>query len=66
MHSFTPVATETSGVIIGPRSLEFLKKLGRRMKQQTGEDNATSFLLQIMSVAIQQGNAVSILGGFRG
>ena len=64
-HSLTPVAIETSGVI-GPKSLEFLKELGRRVRRQTGDERAASFLLQRISVAVQRGNAVSILGGLRG
>ena len=63
-HLFVPVAIETSGVI-GPHSLVFLKELGRRVRQQTGDANATSYLLQRLSVAIQRGNSASILGGLR-
>ena len=64
-HFFTPVAIETSGVI-GVKSVEFLKELGRRVRQQTGDEPAASFLLQRISVAVQRGNTVSILGELRG
>ena len=64
-HSFTPVAIETLGAI-GPKSLLFLKELGWRARRQSGDERAASFLLQRLSVAVQRGNAVSILGGLRG
>ena len=51
-HIFVPVATETAEVI-GPQSLKFLKELGRRIRQQTGDSNAS--LLQRLSMAIQRG-----------
>ena len=63
-HSFTPVAVETSGVV-GPQSLAFLKDLGRRMRQVTGEERSLSYLLQRVSVAVQRGNAASVLGTTR-
>lgn len=50
-HIFTPIAIETLGVI-DPRSLAFLKDLGRRIRDQTGEKKSTSFLLQWLSVAV--------------
>ena len=37
-------------------------ELGRRITAVTGERRATEFLLQRLSVAIQRGNAASILG----
>ena len=60
-HSFTPVAIETSGVI-GPQSLVFLHELGRRLEQTTGEANSRAYLFQRLSIAIQRGNAASVLG----
>ena len=63
-HSFTPVAIETLGAI-GPKSLVFLKELGWRARQQSGDERAPSFLLQRLSVAVQRGNAVDF-GGLRG
>ena len=44
-HSFTPVAIETLGAI-GPKSLAFIRDLGYRMKQRTGEERALTYLLQ--------------------
>ena len=59
-HSFTPVAVKTSG-IIGPQSLAFLKDLGRRMRQVISEERSLSYLLQRVSLAVQRGNATSVL-----
>ena len=64
-HSFTPIAIETSGAV-GPRSLLFLKELGRRMREQTGDKLAFSYLMQRLSVAVQRGNSAAIMGGLRG
>jgi len=60
-HTFTPVAIETSEVI-GTLSLLFLKELGKRVRQQTGDIRASSSILQRLSVAMQRGNSASILG----
>ncbi|KAL5516416.1 hypothetical protein EMCRGX_G001731 [Ephydatia muelleri] len=60
-YSFTPVAIETSGVF-GPKTTEFLKELGLRLRQVSGEANSFAYLTQRLSVAIQRGNAASVLG----
>ena len=60
-HIFTPIAIETSGVY-GSETLKFLKELGHRLKQTSGECNAYSYLLQRLSVAVQRGNATSVMG----
>ena len=44
-HSFTPVAIETLGAI-GPRSMLFLRDLGRRIALESGEPRSTDYLLQ--------------------
>ena len=36
--------------------------MGRRIATVTGEQRATEFLLQRLSVAIQRGNAVAVMG----
>ena len=41
--------------------MAFLKDLGRRVAQTT-EERSTTFLLQRLSVAVQRGNAASVLG----
>ena len=60
-YFFTPVAIETSGVF-GPKTTEFLKELGLRLRQVSGEANSFAYLTQRLSVAIQRGNAASVLG----
>ena len=60
-HFFTPVAIETTGVF-GPRTTEFLKELGHRLRQVSGEANSYAYLTQRLSVAVQRGNAASMLG----
>ena len=60
-YHFQPVAVETCGSF-GPDSRSFLQDLGHRLRMATGETRSFSFLLQRMSVAIQTGNAVSVLG----
>ena len=59
-HSFTPVAIETWELLA--QSLDFLKELGRRIRQQTGEAKSFPYLLQRLSVAVQRGNLASVLG----
>jgi len=56
-----PVAVETLGVH-GAGAVELLHELGRRITESTSERRATEYLLQRLSVAIQRGNAASVLG----
>ena len=58
-YRFQPVAVETAGVI-GQSSLSFLKELGRRISQETGDRREVEFLLQRVSVAVVRGNATSL------
>ena len=60
-YLFTPVAIESSGAI-GPQSRAFLQELGRHVQLELGDTNATMYLLQRLSVAVQRGNAVAIMG----
>ena len=59
-HTILPVAIESLGVI-GPISMAFFKDLSRRMRQRSGEVKAHQYLLQRLSVAVQRGNAISVL-----
>ena len=63
-HEFAPIAVEFSGVF-GPQSLTFVKELGRRLRYQTGEEKAGTNLIQRLSFAVQQGNAISIMDAWR-
>ena len=60
-HLFVPAAIETSGVI-NHEAMEFLQDLGRRMEEETGDNKETAYLLQIIFVMIQRGNATSFAG----
>ena len=60
-HLFEPVAIQTSGAF-GPSTMVFLEELGSRLKQVMGEANARSYLYQRLSMAVQRGNAASIMG----
>ena len=60
-YYFTPVAIETFGAW-APESLKFVKDLGRRIQENTGEKRATSYLIQSLSMSVQRGNASSIMG----
>ena len=56
-----PVAVETMGSW-GQMGLKFIKDFGSRIADVTGEKRSTSFLFQSLSMAIQRGNAISVLG----
>ena len=60
-HIFTPAAIESSGVF-GKETLKFVQDLGHPFKLASGENGAYLFLLQRLSVAIQGGNAASVMG----
>ena len=60
-HHFVPVAVETSGVL-GPEALQLLRDLGHRLREATGEQRSYQFLLQRVSVAVQRGNRVAVVG----
>ena len=60
-HIFTPIAIETSRVF-GSETLKFLRELGHCLRQASGECNGYSYLLQRLSVAVQRGNAASVMG----
>ena len=66
-HSFwfVPVGVETIGAL-GDGAGELFHELGRRIAAVTGERRATEYLLQRLSVAIQRGNAASVLGTLGG
>ena len=42
-------------------TLKFLKDLGHHLKLASGENSAYPFLLQRLSVAVQCGNAASVM-----
>ena len=46
---------------MGPQSHSFVRSLGRRICLYTGDENAGSYLMQRLSVAMQRGNAALIV-----
>ena len=63
MYLFAPVVIETSGVL-GKQTLSFLKDLACRVRKVSGEVMSFPYLLQRLAVAVQRGNAASVLGTF--
>ena len=60
-HTFAPVAVETTGAF-GTESLQFLKHLEIRLCSQSGNPSAYQHLIQRLSVAVQQSNAMAVRG----
>ena len=52
---------ETFGTF-GQIGISFIKDLGEKIISQTGEKRSTAFLFQSIGIAMQRGNAFSILG----
>ena len=62
-YLFQPVAIESSGAF-SSRTYIFLWEMGKRVFQESGEANSTSYLYSrdSLSIAVQQGNAVADMG----
>ena len=60
-YIFVPIAVETFGSW-GPIGFKFIKDIGRKIQEKTGNKNATSHILQGISMSVQRGNAHSIMG----
>ena len=60
-HIFVPFAVETLGAW-GASAWSLSSEIGARLSRKTGDPRATAFLRQNIDVAIQRGNAASILG----
>ena len=60
-HHSVPVAVEKLGAL-GPEASFLLKEIARRISLARGEERAHEFLLQRVAVAVQRGNATSVLG----
>lgn len=58
---FVPIAIETMGSW-GKEGRKLAEDIGKKLIESTGEIRAKSFLYQRISIAIQRGNAASILG----
>ena len=63
-YIFYPVAIETLGPW-GESATELCRDLGARLARVTGEARSLTFLKQRISVAIQRGNAISVVNTYR-
>lgn len=60
-YIFTPVAIETLGTW-GQEANSLCQEIGARLARETGDLRSTAFLRQRISLAVQRGNAASVLG----
>ena len=60
-HIVMPVAMETLGCF-SPMALQFIKDLGKRIIETSGDKRSTMYLFQRISIANQRGNVASIMG----
>jgi len=63
-HMFVPLAFETIGPVCA-EGISFFGELGKRIASVSGDPRETAFLFQRLSVAIQRGNAISVLATLR-
>ena len=59
-----PIAFETLGPM-APMGLKFIKEVGARIADISGDKRATSHLFQRLGISTQRGNATSIEGTVR-
>ena len=62
-YEVLPVALETMGPV-NSTGAEFIRDLGRRLSQRSGDSRETGFLWQRLSMALQRFNAVCFRGCF--
>ena len=55
------VAMETLGSY-APMAMKFIKDIGGRIVDATGEKRSTAYLFQSISMALQRGNAACVVG----
>ena len=60
-YHMVPIAVETFGAW-GPEGARLIKSIGTKIQNLTGEKRSTFYLFQSISMAVQRGNAASILG----
>ena len=60
-YFFQPVALENTSAV-GPDSVLFMKVFRIRIRRVIGEVRSFVFLMQKLSVGVQTGNAISVLG----
>lgn len=59
-YDFVPVALETAGVW-GMQGKAFIKEIGRRLRIRGMDIRSGSYLMQRISIAVQRGNAASVV-----
>ena len=59
-YRFEPVAIETSGVF-GSSTRNIVTEIGKRISEKTGEKRESLWLKQRLNIAVQRGNALSII-----
>ena len=62
-HTFIPLAFETIGPI-NVKGVEFLQELGRHLTAISDDNRHTSFLVQRISITLQQFNAITFADTF--
>ena len=62
-YHMIPIAVETFGAW-GPKGLRFIKSLGQKIQNLTGEKRSTFYFFQSISMSIQRGNTTSTLGKY--
>ena len=60
-YHFVPVGIETYGAY-GPQGIKLVKQISKKIQDATGEKLSTFYLFQSISMAIQKGNAVCVMG----
>jgi hypothetical protein len=60
-YHFVPVGVETYGAY-GPQGIKLVKQIGKKIQDATSEKLSTFYLFQSISMAIQRGNAVCVMG----
>ena len=60
-YHFVPVGIETWGTC-SPQVIKLVKQIGKKIQDATGEKLSTLYLFQSISIAIQKGNAVCMMG----
>ena len=61
MYHFVPVGIEIYGAY-GPQGIKLVKQIGKKIQDATGEKLSTFYLFQSISIAIQKGNPVCVMG----
>ena len=63
-YRFEPIAIETSGVF-GPTTRQIIQEIGKSISEKTGDKRETLWLKQRLNIAIQKGNALSIISSVK-